>query len=304
MIARLGMGVPRDLLVDPQLFTVRTLDLDNQIERYYQRFYLNMDREQFDRYLASLIHSEVEVRYATRFRSFTPIDSGYRLCYHDSRGEQSFDTKLLVAADGGNSSIRKQVGIGSILNQYIAIQEWYEAEESMPYFTAVFDRQVTDYYSWIIPKKPFLVLGSALIARNKPKEHFDRLKSKLQNLGFRFDRLVKSEAAFIFRPLSTNQLCAGHKNIAFIGEAAGAISPSSAEGISYAFRTALYLAESLQPGLTGFLKRYQSKLLRLKVNIALKNLKSPGMYHPLLRRMIMQSGLMSMHVTLDKTTKR
>lgn len=60
MIAKFGLGMPQDILVHPQLFAVRTMDLTNNLEGLYQRFYLNMDREKFDRWLVSLIPNDVE----------------------------------------------------------------------------------------------------------------------------------------------------------------------------------------------------------------------------------------------------
>jgi len=50
MIAKLGLGLPKEILVDPQLFAVRTIDISNNLERLYQRFYFNMDREKLDRW--------------------------------------------------------------------------------------------------------------------------------------------------------------------------------------------------------------------------------------------------------------
>lgn len=78
-----------------------------------------------------------------------------------------------------------------------------------------------------------------------------------------------------------------------IGEAAGAISPSSAEGISYALKSSLYLAQSLEEGIDGFLDRYKRNVKDIRLNLLLKNLKSPVMYNPFLRKLAMESGIQS-----------
>ncbi len=78
------------------------------------------------------------------------------------------------------------------------------------------------------------------------------LKTKLARLGFNFDNKVKTEGAYIYRPVKNSHFYAGRDNIALIGEAAGAISPSSAEGISYALKSSLYLAQALEEGTDGF----------------------------------------------------
>ncbi|MBI5555358.1 MAG: hypothetical protein HY920_05860 [Elusimicrobia bacterium] len=38
-LAQFGLGLPREVLVGPQLFSVRTIDLENHLERHYQRHY-------------------------------------------------------------------------------------------------------------------------------------------------------------------------------------------------------------------------------------------------------------------------
>jgi flavin-dependent dehydrogenase len=47
MLSKMGLGLPRSVLVDPQLFVVRAIDIQQHLERYYQRFYVNMDRQNF-----------------------------------------------------------------------------------------------------------------------------------------------------------------------------------------------------------------------------------------------------------------
>ena len=55
MIGKMGLAVPKKVLVDPQIFLVRTIDFDNHLESYYQRYYFNMNRLDFDKWLLSVI---------------------------------------------------------------------------------------------------------------------------------------------------------------------------------------------------------------------------------------------------------
>lgn len=91
----------------------------------------------------------------------------------------------------------------------------------------------------------------------------------------------------------------GRGNIVLIGEAAGWISPSSAEGLSYAFKSALALAESIEANPDNPIKGYSRKISYLKRNILLKNLKATLMYNPLIRKMVMRSSVPSMKI-IDK----
>ena len=50
-LASFDLTLPKDVLVDPQIFAVKTIDLKNKLIRHYQRFYINMDRHKFDLWL-------------------------------------------------------------------------------------------------------------------------------------------------------------------------------------------------------------------------------------------------------------
>lgn len=294
MIAKLGLGIPKDILVGPQLFAVRTIDLTNNLERLYQRFYYNMDREKFDRWLVSILPTGVDKKFNSFFKNFAKIPGGYEIKYIYNGQEISAKTRVIVGADGALSGIRESISKNTdIPKKYISIQEWFETSYSMPYFTAIFDEEISDFYSWIIPKDNYILLGSALKPRENAREKYNVLKTKLTQLGFNFDKKIKTEGAFIYRPKRVSQFYVGRDGIALVGEAAGAISPSSAEGISYALKSSLYLAESLEEGIDGFLDRYKQKVKDIKLNLLIKNLKSPAMFNPFLRQLAMKSGLKS-----------
>lgn len=81
-----------------------------------------------------------------------------------------------------------------------------------------------------------------------------------------------------------------------VGEAAGLISPSSSEGISFALRSGELLAKA------GFeQKAYEKSLWKLRLSIFLKSLKAPLMYTPWLRKMIFLSRLT--HVEMTESIK-
>lgn len=294
MIAKLGLGIPKDILVDPQLFAVRTIDLTNNLERLYQRFYFNMDRDKFDRWLVSILPSRVDKKFNSFFKGFTEMPGGYEIRYIYNGQETSTKTRVIVGADGAFSKLRKFISKDiNIPEKYISIQEWCESPDYIPYFTAIFDEEISDFYSWVIPKENYLLLGAALRPKENTREKYNLLKTKLTQIGFNFHNKIKTEGAYIYRPKKVSQFYVGRDGIALAGEAAGAISPSSAEGISYALKSSLYLAQSLEDGIDGFLDRYKQKVKDIKVNLLIKNLKSPAMYNPLLRQLAMKSGLQS-----------
>lgn len=295
MIARLGLVLDKDILVHPQLFAVKTIDLTNNLEGLYQRFYQNMDREKFDRWLVSLIPDSVEKKYNTLVKNINKTPNGYEISSTCNGVETIIKTRLIVGADGANSKVRKLFNNHKEKpDTYVSIQEWFKCESISPYYTAIFDEEISDFYSWIIPKDEYIILGSALKPNSQAREKFEKLKIKLINKGYKFEKKMKAEGAFIYRPKKIGQFYAGENNIALIGEASGAISPSSAEGISYAMKTALFLSQSLEDGLDGFLNRYYGIAKNsIYPNLLMKNLKSPAMYNPFLRKLAISSGLFS-----------
>ncbi len=299
MLGKLGLAVPTDVLVDPQLFLVRTIDFDNLQERFYQRFYFNMDRKRFDEWLVSLIPESVDLAMGCRFNSLSEAKDGYEIAFMFENKIFTEKVNVIVGADGAWSSVRKQLyNDQDTFRKYIAIQEWFETDESVPYYGAVFDSEITDFYSWTISKNGQLIIGSALEPQKDAQDRFEALKDNLREYGFSFGKRIRREGAYMLRPRK-GDVITGNNHAALIGEAGGFISPSSAEGISYALKSAHALALSLNEGIEGFQKRYIKRTGALKTNIALKQLKSPAMYNKTLRGVIMKSGLLSSKVLFE-----
>jgi flavin-dependent dehydrogenase len=293
-IAEFGLGLPAGVMAGPQLFAVRTIDLSNGLERYYQRFYINVDRERFDRWLVSLA-AAAETRFGCGYLGYERAGGGFRIRLRSGGREFTEEAGVLVGADGALSPVRRQAfPLAPRPETYVAVQECFEAADPAPYFSALFDRATTDFYCWTIPKEGVLLLGAALRPGKDAAGKFEALKRRLPAFGYEPGRRVRREGAAILRPRSVGQICTGAQGIALAGEAAGFISPSSCEGMSYAFRSAAALAEALAPGVGGFESRYARAAADIRLNIFVKNLKSPFMYAPPLRRAVMRSGLGSL----------
>ncbi len=169
MLAKFGLGIPQEILVGPQLFTVRTIDIQNNLEQYYQRHYINVDREKFDKWLVSLIPPEVIVKCEAILKRFEIVNDHIKVHYCEQGEERIIQTKILVGADGAFSTIRRNISLDSPKPKtYIAIQEYYKMDNNLPYFSSIFDDDITDFYSWTIPKDDLLVLGTAVMPKNKP----------------------------------------------------------------------------------------------------------------------------------------
>jgi flavin-dependent dehydrogenase len=335
MLAKLGLTIPVSILEDPQLFKVRTIDFDNHIERYYQRHYFNMNRERFDRYLYDLIPDTIDRRCGVLVTGASKVGDHWQVTYRDynhpsrvddlneshqevknelnkSDVKQTVSGRLLICADGANSYIRRiLMSWHPVPKRYISIQKWYPLSKSMPYYTGIFDSDITDYYSWTIQKNHAFILGTAIPVGKNVSESFELLRDKVSKyLDIPLDDPIKSESAFIERTLSNKALCwhglgknqnlknqkvKGHclKGLLFLGEAAGATSPTSAEGFSYALQSSWYLCKALDQGILGIENRYAKHCRIIEWNIFIKKLKMPAMYNRFIRNLVMRSGITS-----------
>jgi len=292
-LARQGLGVPRQAVAGPQLFAVRTLDVEARLEQLYQRFYVNVDRERFDRWLVSLVPDRVDVAFGWRAESIdTTGDVPFVSFATPGGGRAGVEARLVVGADGASSLARRAVPhSGREPRTYTAVQGVFSASWTQPHYGAVFDRRLTDFYGWTIPRGDSLVAGAAFGSARDANERFGRFIDVLREHGFALGEERSRASARVVRPARPTDIALGAGSVVLVGEAAGLISPSSAEGISYALRSGAALALALGPGLDDALGRYRRAALPLAGEVCAKLVKSSAIYGPASRRLVMRSGI-------------
>lgn len=292
ILAKFDLCLPSNVLVDPQIFSVRTIDFSNNLEKYYQRFYLNMDRGKFDRWLISLIPSHVEIKKETFCSKITKKDNLYEIEYRNKERIEKIKAKVVVGSDGAFSLVRRTFYNNIKIKEYVSIQEWYKKDYKEGIYTSIFDKELTDSYCWTISKDDYFILGGAF-KKDNAVEKFELFKKKLQDYGYTFGNFVKKEGCFVYLSDDLTKVETGKNNAYLIGEAAGFISPSSLEGISYAMESGYLLAETLNKNLLSKSSVYKRKTFKLKIKLFLKILKRPFMYNKVLRYFVMKSGISS-----------
>ena len=296
-LARQNLALPKEILVNPQIFSVRTIDPNIEEERYYQRFYLNMNRHAFDMWLISLIPERVKILENSHCSEVRKIPTGgFELIVRSGAELQTISTKIVIGADGAGSIVRQKLG-GTTAIEYVAIQEWYHVPNQQPFYVSLFDQKITDSYCWALSKDDHLIVGAA-VPPDHALERFEQFKDHMIQRGFKLENKVKREGCKVLLADSFGDQDLGREGSYFIGEAAGFISPSSLEGISYAMDSAVVLAKVLNESTQEITKRYKKTSFALRMKIHSRIVKRFFIYQPLLRKWIMKSGIQSIKVEI------
>jgi flavin-dependent dehydrogenase len=290
----MGLTVPSEVRVPEQPDAVRVIDADNGVEHCYPRPYINCRRELFDRWLVSLAPGSVDVRCGCAVRALDTDARGTTIGFSAGGRGYTERARVVVGADGATSVVRRLAfPRTATARAYVAVQGWFAPAAPLPAHVAIFDRAVTDYYGWIVPKDGLLAVGAALAPHDDPHAHFARLLASLEDHGVALGPMLWREGAIIRRPMRGSEIRTGDGRVALLGEAAGFISPSSAEGFSYAFRSAMALADALRDGPEGVAARYAALTTPLRQALAREALKCAGMFTPWVRGLAIRADRMA-----------
>ena len=287
VLAQFDLDLPKSILADPQIFDVKTIDLASGLTRNYQRHYLNMDRAAFDEWLLSLIPDTVTV---IRGRC-TAIEDDLELTVIADGEKFSLSAEKIVGADGGASIVRRRF-FKVCKKQYISIQEHFKDDGGdMPSYSCIYDPETSDSCSWTIRKDGYVIFGGAFDIKGGREAYFRQKARVEEHLGRSFGEAMKIEACLLTSPRVAGDFLLGDGRVFLIGEAAGFISSSSFEGISSAFLRGKYLADSFSD--KNIIASYKRKTGKLRLKLFLKIPKMKILCSPLLRKLIMKSGIAS-----------
>lgn len=289
ILSELGFELPSEILSKPKNCLLKALDLDSQLFRYYNNSYINIDRYKFDMWLKSKIPSYINVVDNSICTDIYYDGNYYNITVLFKGGKYRYRSKYLIGADGASSVVRNKLYPSKKISCYLAIQQWFESIDS-PYYLCVFDSKVSNGYSWGIPKDGKFIFGGAY-SLNKAKYKFNLIKEKLHCLGIELNNPVKTEACMILRPSDPFQFCCGKNNSFLIGEAAGFISPSSWDGITYALKSAVILSSIFNKCRQISSFEYQKAAVLIKIKLSLKMLKTFFIYNTFFRSLFLKSKI-------------
>lgn len=92
-----GLTLPVDVIANPQIFSVKTVDVAASLTRNYQRSYININRHAFDLWMKSLIPASVEVYHDSLCRKIWREDDKWHVIFRADGWEQHItDRKSVV----------------------------------------------------------------------------------------------------------------------------------------------------------------------------------------------------------------
>ena len=286
-LAAYDLTLPAEILASPQIFAVRVIDLESGLCKRYPRHYLNMKRSAFDAWLRSFIPPQVTV---VRGKCVKITDSENVFSIRLANGE-IYTADKIVGADGASSLVRRTFFPECKCRRYTAIQQQFRAKNGNAFYSCIYDAKTSPACSWILFKDSVMTFGGAFSPAHSRKA-FEEQKQRLIGKGIvcaeDFSNPIKTEACEVLCP-SQKGFCMGNDRIFLIGEAAGFISPSSFEGISYALLSAEALAQAFESEKPK--EKYFLLTEKLRLKLRMKAIKCDILSSPFLRDGIMRSGI-------------
>lgn len=249
-------SLPKNVFSYPKYLNMKIIDWNNDLEVDVKRKLWNISRRDFDYWLLKTSQNGIHFFPRTKFLQFKKKKKNVEIILETNNKRKYIKTKYLISANGAFSNVRR-ILVKKPIRHYIAIQHWikYDNIGDSTYF--IYDNKITDFYSWIIPKGDNLILGSALEKDSNIKDKMKILKNRLKEKLDISGNVLKKEAAILLRPETEKDVFLGNDRVFLIGEAAGFISSSSGDGISFALRSGYNCARAINENSKDTLSLYK-----------------------------------------------
>ncbi len=267
--------IPESLL-EAQVSSARMVSPANErVDMSIGGFVGMVDREHFDEWLRN---RAVEAGADRRTGNFVEVqrdaNDAPAVVYRDKdSGEQvTVATRIVIGADGAASKVRQQCIPGAERMKHVfAYHEIVESPD--PNSNADFDarrcdvyyqgRISPDFYGWIFPHGERTSIGTGSAVKGFSMRN--AVKRLRDEAGLSHNRIVRREGAPL--PLKPLKRWDNRRDVIVIGDAAGAVAPSSGEGIYYAMSCGRFaagaVADCLETGDGRALRQARRRFMKL-----------------------------------------
>ncbi len=239
-----SLRLPKNVFSTPSNLDLEYVDIDNNIDIIQKKALGNTDRIKLDHWLLKLIGKNTNLMENTIVTKLEKSSDGIKVFIIKDGKEKCILTKKVVGADGATSTVRRFLGILPPLRYYTA-QNFIETNKKIETCKFIYWNALTDWYAWLLPKENNVIeIGGAFQMKTNRDEVLKLLMEKMKING----KIIKKTNWLLTKPSIKDIHIGNNINIFLIGEAAGFISPSTGEGISFGLRSGTIFGESFNTG--------------------------------------------------------
>lgn len=207
-----------------------------------------VDREAFDEWLRQRAAAAGADRVIGKYHALERGSDGPTIVYTDGDSGEIHRARVrcVIGADGAASKVREHALPKA--REFRHVFAYHEIVESPPGRTDKFDPRrcdvyyqgsiSPDFYGWVFPHGSRTSVGMGTAVKGFSLR--SAVKELRENTGLADNTVVRREGAPL--PLQPLARWDNGRDVVLIGDAAGAVAPSSGEGIYYAMSTGRYAA--------------------------------------------------------------
>lgn len=253
-----SLNPPEIIFCKPKKLDLIYDDWDNNRRFIQTREFQNINRKEFDYWLIKKATELKNVHILTESNVEEINREGNHFKLKIKQKDSTiYKTSYIVIDASGPWKISGKTGT----DIYTAIQFLVPNANGGGTFDYILSKKITDYYAWSIPKDNNLLIGAALRPSNLKEKMACFILLMKEKRGIKIDP-SSLESAPVSRPMEIKSISLSKNGILRVGEAANLISPTTAEGISYALISGRECAKAINNStdLDDIQKNYRSAI--------------------------------------------
>ena len=179
--------------------------------------------------------------FATNVIDVKKHNNEYSLIVENDNKQQEIQSKLVIACDGANSSIRKMLNVSATTNDYNQDAVVFDIQSDIEHGNTAFERFMSDGVLAMLPKTNKIMgcVWTVDRSESKAKLELDNLQFEAllqERFGYRLGnlKLVSKPAVFPLHLVQSDEIF--KNNVLFFGNALHFLHPVSGQGLNLSIR--------------------------------------------------------------------